>query len=82
MMHTSIPSIRSAATISRPRKVELYQHIFSYASVKTVVQWCVPAISLSRVYTCVRTLLVKEVIHAAYQQVPAHQAAAPRHVFR
>lgn len=29
----------SAATISRPRKVELYQHIFSYASVKTVVQW-------------------------------------------
>lgn len=31
----------SAATISKPRKMELYQHIFSYASVKTVVQWCV-----------------------------------------
>lgn len=31
----------SAATISQSRKVELYQHIFSYASVKTVVQWWV-----------------------------------------
>lgn len=30
---------RSAKEVSMTRKVALYQHIFSYSSVKTVVHW-------------------------------------------
>ena len=39
--HFSPPSLLqwSNSQVSAARKEHLYQHIFSYASVKTVVQW-------------------------------------------